>query len=443
MCRILSEELEAANQIKNSAVEAENHVKHGACSKSLMSRGNFLIRKSCFALLVLLFNIFCFKVVIAQTEISFEEYMKQVSSLMPQLNEYWENKDYPAAEKIAKEAISLFYSLSKDEQEMYNSIQGELYFGLVFCLSTQNKREAAIDAFEKAVNIYGFVNYLRANTDTNLDNIRDDARFIALMGNLREKGDFIYLLRQTEKYQSADTTGLPRFTYEPASTDNLKKVRDFFNLDSIAGQGDEISKIKNLLKWVQTNIRHDGSNHAPQVARNSIDIYSYHKSTGVGVNCRLLAITLNELYLAMGFKSRFVTGMSKDESDAHVINSVYSNTLDKWLWMDPTFNAYWKDENDNLLCIEEVRERVIEDRPLILNDDANWNNQNKQTKETYLDGFMAKYLYWFTRVADSRFNPERSNENQTYIALCPVGFEPSQSNVEYVITNDATYFWEH
>ena len=49
-CRILGEELEAANQVKNSAMEAENHVKHGARSKSLTSRGNFL-RLACFALL--------------------------------------------------------------------------------------------------------------------------------------------------------------------------------------------------------------------------------------------------------------------------------------------------------------------------------------------------------------------------------------------------------
>ena len=34
--------MEAANHSKNSAVEAENHVKHGASSKSLMSRRKFL-----------------------------------------------------------------------------------------------------------------------------------------------------------------------------------------------------------------------------------------------------------------------------------------------------------------------------------------------------------------------------------------------------------------
>lgn len=58
-----------------------------------------------------------------------------------------------------------------------------------------------------------------------------------------------------------------------------------------------------------------------------------------------MAQMLNECYLAMGFKSRFITCMPKVMiNDCHVINAVYSNTLNKWLWMDPTFNAYVTDE---------------------------------------------------------------------------------------------------
>ena len=47
--------MEAANHSKNSAMEAENHVKHGARSKSLMSRGVFF-RIACFALMITVFN---------------------------------------------------------------------------------------------------------------------------------------------------------------------------------------------------------------------------------------------------------------------------------------------------------------------------------------------------------------------------------------------------
>ena len=48
---LLGREMEAVNHSKNSAVEAENHVKHGARSKSLMSRGNFIRRVGCMQLL--------------------------------------------------------------------------------------------------------------------------------------------------------------------------------------------------------------------------------------------------------------------------------------------------------------------------------------------------------------------------------------------------------
>ena len=100
----------------------------------------------------------------------------------------------------------------------------------------------------------------------------------------------------------------------------------------------------------------------------------------------MVAQMLTEVYLAMGFKARFVTCLPKDYvSDCHVITTVYSNTLNKWLWVDPTFDAYVMDENGTMLSIAEVRERLREDKPLQLNDYANWNHKSKQTKEYYID----------------------------------------------------------
>ena len=80
-------------------------------------------------------------------------------------------------------------------------------------------------------------------------------------------------------------------------------------------------------------------------------------------------------------------------NDCHVINAVYSNTLDKWLWMDPTFNAYVTDEKGNLLGIGEVRERLRKNEPIVLNEDANWNNKNKQTKEYWYIIFPFKLIF--------------------------------------------------
>ena len=210
------------------------------------------------------------------------------------------------------------------------------------------------------------------------------------------------------------------------------------------GTGDELSKIFKLLHFVHDNIAHDGGNYA-LCEFDAIDIYNYHKATKKGVNCRHLAITLNEMYLAMGIPSRYITCMPKnpEDSDCHVINSVYSSQLEKWIWIDPTNNAYVKDEKGNLLSIAEVRDRLIHNKPLVLNEDANWNNKEKQTKEEYLENYMAKNLYWFSCPLQSQFNPESRFRKTatTFVALLPTGFVKPNGKEEY-ISHDPDYFWE-
>ena len=421
-------------------IEPENCFKNMVNLKKSIRRDNFF-RKVLFALLVLHITV-CSTVVKAQTEVSLQEFLEHIPLLFAQIKESAKNNDYQASENLVNETIALISRMPKTNQNDFDLLQSELYYIRACCLSMQNKIEPAIDDFEKAVE-FGFTNYLRAKDDKDLDNICTNKRFIVLMENIREKGDYLQILRQSGKYQNTDTTRLPRFSYEAATSDNLKDVRAFFKLDNIAGNGDEVSQIINLLKWVHDNIRHDGSSFA-LCEFTSIDLYNFHKSTGKGINCRLLAIVLNEIYLAMGFKSRYVTCGSKDNTEVHVINSVYSTKLNKWLWMDPTANAYWKDENGTLLSIEEVRERLIDDRPLILNDDANSNNESIRTKEGYLDGWMVKLLYWFSTPVNSGFNIESRyrDTNQTYISLIPLGDKSVESQANTILTHDAAYFWE-
>lgn len=156
----------------------------------------------------------------------------------------------------------------------------------------------------------------------------------------------------------------------------------------------------------------------------------------------MMAQVLNECYLAMGFKSRFVTCMPrKMVNDCHVINVVYSATLDKWVWVDPTFDAYVVDENGVMLSIQEVRERMRDGRPYFLNEDANWNNESPQTQKHYLDTYMAKNLYYLVCSDRSEFDTEtwREGKQLYYIALIPEGYDCDQE-YHFMTTNDE-WFW--
>ena len=89
----------------------------------------------------------------------------------------------------------------------------------------------------------------------------------------------------------------------------------------------------------------------------------------------------------------------------------------------PTNNAWVMDENGIMLSVQEVRERLRDGRPVTLNEEANWNNQQKITKEYYLDSYMAKNLY--SIKADD-------------VLLCPS--DPNAENffqAKYVVNDDA------
>lgn len=265
---------------------------------------------------------------------------------------------------------------------------------------------------------------------------------------------YIDKLKKAKKYNLKDNRYIPVFAYQPQNDPNLVRIRQSLKLDSIAGTGNEISKILNLMHWVHYVVRHDGSSNNPD-SKNALDLINVCRTEKRGVNCRMMATILNECYLSMGIKSRYITCMPKETKfdDCHVINMVYSNDFKKWIWIDPTFDAYVMNEKGELLGIEEVRERLINDKPLILNPEANWNRKESQTKTDYLGNYMAKNLYRLQCPLVSEYDTEtwKKGKEITYVELLPLdGIEqtPQKDEVSYkdmkrsyYKTNNPCLFW--
>ncbi len=252
------------------------------------------------------------------------------------------------------------------------------------------------------------------------------------------------ILKMADKYNLADKREIPTFTYQSKDDPNLVALRKGFNLDSIAGTASETAKIINLLHWVHNLIPHDG-NHENPVVKNAMSMIAECKKDNRGLNCRGLSTVLNECYLSMGIKSRFVTCMPKDSvfDDCHVINLVWSNDYKKWLWIDPTNNAYVMDEKGDLLDIREVRERLINGKTLIVNPDANWNNKATQYKEDYLYNYMAKNLYRLECPLASEYNSEtwKAGKEVTYVELLPLdAYNQTPFKSEHVNSKTGTKF---
>jgi hypothetical protein len=395
---------------------------------------------------------------IAQTTASqkMDEFLEKKADAF---NTSYENKDVKTYNALLSEYLSIYEKLSEDEKKQNSYILNNIYYTLSCTYSLLNNKPSALKYFKKAIEA-GYNDYGHVQLDTDLDNIRNEKEFLELNKKLKSTGDYLSILKRASKYNLSDNRAFPAFSYQTSDNPNLVALRKGFNLDSIAGQGSDVLQILNLMHWIHDLVPHDGMNGNPEV-KNAMSMINVCKKDNRGLNCRGLALVLNECYLSMGIKSRVVTCLPKDslkiDQDCHVINSVYSESLKKWLWIDPTFDAYVMNEKGEMLSIEEVRERLISDKTLILNPDANWNNQSTQTKENYLENYMAKNLYILQRTASSEYNMETNSEGKTYnyIELLPLDYfnqEPQKeedkrekSNTLWITykTNNPSLFWEH
>ena len=367
----------------------------------------------------------------------FSKYQSQYIDLM-QNGKHKEALD-PLASGITLLDTTTIYKVATIPERAIQEQKGLLYYDQACCYAMVGQKKKALDALEQSV-LLGYKDYNYMKNDNDLQSLRKEKKYLSLLDQVKDRQP-LSVLKKSASY--AKDNKKIEFIYQPKESMNLRMVRDYFKLDSVAGQGDELSKILNLMHFAHDNIRHDGSNRA-FAEMDAIDLYNYYKTTGKGVNCRQLAISLCEMYLSMDIPARYVTCMPADSLDfeCHVINTVWSSQLQKWLYIDPTFDAWVTDENGTMLSIAEVRERLINDQPLVLCETANWNHESPQTKEDYLETYMAKNLYFFVCKKLNRFNPEslyRNNDPEGDVRLMPVGFVNNNRKCE--TTTDPEVFW--
>lgn len=273
------------------------------------------------------------------------------------------------------------------------------------------------------------------------DSVRDAVAFARTTDDFRSK---LQILKESPEYQAGNNPDV-KFEYTLPSDSVLTADRAFFNLDSIAGEGTDVDKMKRLTYWVHDLVPHDGNSYNPD-PRNLRHVAQVCKDEDRGVNCRMMAIILTEALLAEGIPARYLTCQPKawdTDPDCHVICVGWSESLGKWIWLDPTFAAFVSDDNGTPLHPGEVRDRLRRDLPLVLNEDANWNHKSPQTKENYLDKYMAKNLYFISANSINQPEPESGvsypHKQGKEICLSPVGARTPKWSV---ITTDEDWFWQ-
>ena len=401
------------------------------------------ILNRCVAVLLLIFGL---QINIHAQNVAERKFLASIDSLDVLMRAKFGENNFQAAEDLCQEMIGLYDAQASQLSEAYAYFKYAGYYNMACMQVKQGKKQEAASNLAKALESGRMeVSYNNVVNDEDFKTILDEDVLQPALKRLKETSDYLYILKNAPEYTRAQQTDtLPRIAYAQADDPNLVRVREYFQLDSVAVAGDEIATIKRILTYIHDEIRHDGQNSNPEGGNNSINDAEVCKDGNRGLNGRGLATVLNECYLAMGIPSRVITCMPKTYvTDCHVINAVYSSTLGKWLWVDPTNNAWVTDDRGNMLSIQEVRERLISGQPVQVNEEANWNNQKKITTEEYLYDYMAKNLFYLESWTRYGFNTESDHENLiNYIFLQPTGCESSQRRPRNLSVNDDRYFWQ-
>ncbi len=257
--------------------------------------------------------------------------------------------------------------------------------------------------------------------------------------------NYLGKLKDYESYYYETNIPYEPFYYAPPSDSLLTLLRERYKLEKIAGSGDELSRIINLMNWVSSFTIYKGG-ESVDVPRNAVDLIPMARNKGVKMNCRLIATILNDVYLSMGFKARFVSCMpaSISGTDYHVVNIVYAESLGKWIYMDASFNAWFKDMHNQPLGISEIRINLLNERPIYVHKSVNMNGA--KVKEADYINYMTRHMVRFYSPAHSEPNYDSKPGVKTYYHLHPAGFFPNLGteitpHVQRIYMSNPDIFW--
>ncbi len=225
------------------------------------------------------------------------------------------------------------------------------------------------------------------------------------------------------------------FTYA-FDAPEYKNLINNYHIDEVAGNGSELDKALNLMKWCAENVLHNGgAKDVEFVPKTSVDIldYAFKKGKEFGVYCRLQSIVFTECCLALGIKSRILHCLpfSPNDFDSHVVSIVWIGNLNKWIMLDAGNGRYFMDSDNNILSPMEIRTKMA------LNEEIKCNEDDDNYKL-----YMAKNLFYFKSLQINTYGSDLL-DNQNEIYCIPTGFDVLDREVaycEYAIKNSPTEF---
>ena len=205
--------------------------------------------------------------------------------------------------------------------------------------------------------------------------------------------------RNIDNFGYFETSKQNSFVYEFEYLPYYNELLEKFGLNKIAGKGNQFEKVLSLMQWLTNNTQYCGYSSLTPCVPEEILNYSFGKGFSGSINCANKAILLSDFLMSVGifalpvWLENFVMDIESDyfcDGKCHCVVHVYINELNKWIMVDPSFNAYFVDQTNAPLHLVEIANSLQANGIIKL---AQYSlNGTDFFKEKYADDFVFNTL---------------------------------------------------
>ena len=213
----------------------------------------------------------------------------------------------------------------------------------------------------------------------------------------------------------------------------FEELRNQYPVIEIAGEGNDLSKATNIMRWIYDNILHcGGATNFNLIPKDPFSIlnYSFGKDwENGGVYCGHKAIVFVECCRSVGLSAWVINGLpfSPHDFDNHVLAMVYINELAKWVLFDQSNNAYFTDKNGVALSPLEARYLFGIDEICVSEELQPFHKVHFIEKVESYKEYMAKNLFYIKFWTMNTLEFDLAG-NETYY-LIPLGFNVKEREI--------------
>lgn len=235
--------------------------------------------------------------------------------------------------------------------------------------------------------------------------------------------NYLELLINSPSFDYSSREPDAEFIYQAAGSEELKYLAEKWEIKKIAQTGTDFERMLKLMKWVNSSTYQDGSKPvpSPKTADNFLGLSAGENPPGL--NCLATAITLTEVLLASDIPARTLTLLPlKASPDCHVAVMAWSREYEKWIFLDPSYNAWFPGPDGIPLSPMEIRRAFQTNSIGLPSEGSGWNGGPFDLD--YLH-YLSKNFFQFYSEIESSVGYEDSGSKRVRVYLSPAGINPT------------------